>query len=74
MKSNFIVEMKELPQRARALAPSELERVFGGCSYGGRCRISWECCSRECLWIDGWVYGLGYGWKVKATLRCANPR
>ena len=45
MRNKIIVEVKELPRRARMLDTKELQNVFGGCKgIGAVCSKDKDCC------------------------------
>jgi hypothetical protein len=49
------ITIRELPPRARRLAPGQLAAVFGGCSsQGGKCDIDKNCCDGyACTGVSG---------------------
>lgn len=49
MTRELVIELKDLPSRARQLEPDELRKVFGGCNgHRESCEKSSDCCSNEC--------------------------
>ncbi len=55
MRNKLILEIKDLPLRARILDLKELQNVFGGCQTSGSCRDNSDCCwTRACKRSRQW--------------------
>jgi hypothetical protein len=56
-----LVEIKELPRRARSLTETEIQSVFGGCASHGPCKRDKDCCdTHKCDQEDNAAKWLGF--------------